>query len=48
MKACLGYNQILIHLEDGDKMIFIAEMPNFYFRVQMPFELNNSIPSYLL
>ena len=40
LDACSGYNHIKMHALDEEKMIFITEDANFYYRV-MPFGLKN-------
>ncbi|XP_072088241.1 uncharacterized protein [Arachis hypogaea] len=45
MDAYSGYNQILMHLEDEEKMAFVTDQGNFCYKV-MPFGLKNAGATY--
>ncbi|XP_072054226.1 uncharacterized protein [Arachis hypogaea] len=45
IQCCNGYNQILMHPKDQDKIAFITEMGNYCYKV-MPFGLKNACATY--
>ena len=45
MDAFSGYNQILMHLDDQEKIFFVTEMGIFCYKV-MPFVLKNASATY--
>jgi len=45
MDAYLGYNQVPFYLDEYEKMNFMTEKANYYFKV-MPFGLRNASTTY--